>query len=159
MSDYEDSPDLDDLIAEEMSDFEPESRFGSSEPIGAPSVNWRTLNDADARVAWIELRSWIEWFTVRYEISESVVPACWFKHGDLVEELSALHIAHTVAFDASDAGFGPIGWHERLSIAIPRLRHAYAGGCSRGHNKYKSRSWTNTVDEEEWDAWVKKAHA
>lgn len=86
-------------------------------------------------------------------------PVCWFKHGDLVEELSALHLAHTVAFDTSDAGFGPIGWHERLSLAIPRLRRAYAGGCSRGHDRYKPRSWTNAVDEQEWDAWANQAHA
>ena len=159
MSDYDDPPDLDDRIAEEMSDFEPDLRSGSSAPIGTPTVNWRTLKDADARAAWNALRSWVEWFTVRYEISESVVPVCWFKHGDLVEELSALHIAHTVAFDTSDAGFGPIGWHERLSLSIPRLRRAYAGGCSRGHDRYKPRSWTNAVDEQEWDAWANQAHA
>ena len=159
MTEYDDPPDFDDLIAEEMSDFEPGLRSGSSAPIGAWVVNWRTLRDGDARAAWIELRSWVEWFTVRYEISESVVPVCWFKHGNLVEELSALHIAHVVAFDASDAGFGPIGWHERLSLAVPRLRHAYAGGCSRGHDRYKPRSWTDVVDEKEWDAWSNQAHA
>lgn len=159
MSEYDDPPDLDDLMAEEMSDFEPDLRSGSSRPLGTMTVNWRTLKDADARAAWSELRSWVEWFTVRYEISESIVPVCWFKHGDLVEELSALRIAHIVAFDASDAGFGPIGWHERLSLAIPRLRHAYAGGCSRGHDRYKPRSWANAVDEQEWDAWANRAHA
>ena len=159
MTGYEDEPDVDDLLAEEMSAFEPDVRHASSAPLGAHVINWRTLKGADARAAWKELRTWVEWFTVRYRISESVVPACWFKHGQLVEELSALHIAHTAAFDPSDSGFGPIGWHERLSIALPRLNRAYAGGCSRGHDPLKPRSWTGFVDEQEWDAWTNQAHA
>jgi len=159
MTDDGDERDVDDLLAEEMSDFEPDIRYGSSAPLGAQVINWRTLTNAEARAAWKELRAWVEWFTVRYRISESVVPACWYKHGQLVEELSALHIAHTAAFDPSDAGFGPIGWHERLSIALPRLTRAYAGGCSRGHDPLKPRSWTGVVDEQEWDAWTSQAHA
>ena len=159
MTDYEDPPDVDDLMAEEMSDFEPDIRYGTSAPIGARVINWRTLPPQEARAAWGELRAWVEWFTVRYRISESVVPVCWFKHGQLVEELSALHIAHTVAFHTSDAGFGPIGWHERLSLTIPRLARAYAGGCSRGHDPFKPRSWTTVVDEQDWDAWTSQAHA
>lgn len=158
MTEYADPPDYDDLMAAEMSDFEPDDRDGSSAPIGPDVISWRELVDADARAAWTELRAWVEWFTVRYHVSESVVPVCWYKHGDLVEELSALHIAHEAAFDESDAGFGPIGWHERLNLAMPRLRQRYAGGCSRGHTSYKPRSWAN-VDEQEWDAWANQAHA
>lgn len=157
---YEEEPeDLDDALAADLTELNPPDRSGSSAPIGAHIVKWRSLTDADARTAWIQLRDWVEWFTVRYQISESVVPACWFKHGDLVEELSALHTAHTVAFHPSDSGFGPIGWHERLTLALPRLRRAYAGGCSRGHSRYKPRSWTDVVDEQEWEAWTNRAHA
>lgn len=159
MTDYDDPPDLDDVLAEQLSHFHPGERAGSSAPIGSHVVDWGTLKDADARAAWDSLRAWVEWFTVRYQISESLVPVCWFRHGDLVEELSALHTAHTVAFDASDAGFGPIGWHERLSLTLPRLRHEYAGGCTRGHNHRKPRSWANAIDEQEWDAWADRTHA
>ncbi|MEV4775963.1 hypothetical protein LTA6_001893 [Microbacterium sp. LTA6] len=157
MTRYEEPPDLDDLLAAELSDFEPDIRHASSVPLGAHVVNWRTLTDADAREAWDELRAWVEWFSLRYRVSESVVPACWFKHGQLVEELSALHIAHTAAFDPSDAGFGPIGWHERLSLAIPRMNRAYSGGCARGHDAATPRSWV--IDEQEWTAWTSQAHA
>ncbi|WP_396655607.1 hypothetical protein [Microbacterium sp.] len=159
MTDYEEPPDPDELIAAQMSGFDPGDRHGSSGLIGTEVVNWRTLDDAKARAAWNALRSWVEWFTVRYRISESVVPDCWYLHGHLVEELSALHIAHVASFDASDSGYGPIGWHERLSLALPRLGHAYYGGCSRGHTTLKPRSWAGTVDEQEWDAWTSQAHA
>ena len=59
----------------------------------------------------------------------------------------------------TDTGFGPIGWHERLSLALPRLSRAYSGGCARGHDPLKPRSWTAVVDEQEWDAWTNQAHA
>lgn len=159
MTVFEDPPDLDDLLAGSMTGFDPDHRGGSSEPLGVQVVNWSTLTDADAHDAWDRLRGWVEWFTVRYRISESVVPSCWYKHGQLVEELSALHTAHTAAFDPSDAGFGPIGWHERLNLALPRLGKAYSGGCARGHDPLKRRTWTGVVDEQEWDAWTSKAHA
>jgi hypothetical protein len=147
--------DLDFLLREEISDVDFE--IPAASPVSG--VDWRTLTDADARAAWDALREWVEWFTVRYNISESMVPTCWYKHGNLVDELSALHTAHLVAFDPSDTGFGPIRWHEQLSEALPRLRKAYYAQCSRGHDSFKPRPWTNVVDEQEWEGWVSRAHA
>lgn len=154
-----DPDDVDALLARELSGFDPLSRYGSSRPIGGVVVNWRELPDEDAVEHWRALRSWVEWFTVRYNIAISVVPNCWWRHGHLVEELSALHTAHVAAFDPSDAGFGPIGWHERLAIAQPRLSRAYGGGCSNGHKPTRARSWSQATDEQEWQTWTGQAHA
>ncbi|MCR2764995.1 hypothetical protein NQ152_15930 [Microbacterium sp. zg.B48] len=151
--------DVEAQISGEMTAFDPTARHGDSTPLGARIVNWRHLSDADARAVWGELRGWVEWFIIRYRVPESTVPACWWKHGQLVEELSALHTAHTAAFDTSDTGFGPIGWHERLSLALPRLTRAYAGGCSNGHRDITPRSTGSAPDEQEWDAWTSQAHA
>jgi hypothetical protein len=155
MTANEDPLDLDFLLREDISDVD--FMIPATTPTSA--VDWRTLKDAGARPAWDALREWVEWFTVRYNISESMVPTCWYKHDVLVDELSALYVAHLVAFDPSDSGFGPIGWHERLSEAMPRLRHAYFGQCSRGHDSFKARSWTNATDEQGWDGWIKQASA
>jgi len=136
-----------------------QTRDGSSEPIAAEIINWRYLSDYDAERVWEELREWVEWFTSRYYVPPSTVPTCWWKHGQLVEELSALHTAHVVCFDDADTGLGPIGWHERLAIALPRLTRAYGGGCSNGHQDTKPRSWAGTTDERAWTAWTTQAHA
>lgn len=149
--------DIEALLARELAGFDPTTR-GSSAPIGGVVVNWRELDDADAPQAWEQLRAFVEWVTVRYNIPVSVVPNCWYRHPGLVEELSALHSAHTAAFDQSDAGFGPIGWHERFAVAIPRLTRAYGGGCSNGHQATRPRSWTNVIDTQEWDTWATTAH-
>lgn len=151
--------DPDSQLAGEASAFEPDDRQGSSAPIGVKIINWRTLDAAQARDAWAALREWVEWFAIRYRVPQSTLPDCWFQHGQLVEELSALHTAHTASFHASDSGYGPIGWHERLTAALPRMSRAYAGGCSNGHRDITPRSSIGDIDENEWDAWTSQAHA
>lgn len=128
------------------------------DPVGVPPVDWRHLSSGQSRLAWASLREWVEWFTVRYDVPISIVPNCWWRHGHLVEELSALHTAHLAAFDSSDTGDGPIGWHERLTLAQSRLQRAGAG-CTREHNEVRPRSWDAATDEAEWDAWIDQSHA
>jgi hypothetical protein len=150
--------DSDDAIAEDMTNFEPDNRNADSAPIGATITNWRRLTDQDAPAVWNELRDWVEWFTVRFDIPVSTVPPCWWKHPRLVEELSGLHTAHIAGYDHTDSGLGPIDWLERLATAMPRLTRAYAGGCSRGHTDPKPRSWADATDEQEWTVWAQSAH-
>lgn len=151
--------DVDDALAAETTAFEPSARPTDSTRLGAKTFNWRTLGETAAGSAWDALREWVEWFVVRYNVSDRIVPVCWYKHGELVEELSALHIAHGAAFDTSDTGFGPIGWHERRALAMSRLRDVYAGGCSRGHEDRIYRRSIGTVDEQDWAAWITESHA
>lgn len=139
-------------------DFEPLDREQSSELIGGGPVNWRTLSDEVAPEVWQELRAFVEWLTVRYNIDSTTVPNCWFQHSALVEELSALHTAHTASFNAADGGYGPIGWHERLHAWRQRIGKAYSAGCSRTHVASPERSWAGAVDEVEWESWSTTAH-
>lgn len=135
----------------------------SSPTLKPPSIggatNWRTMQDQQSRDEWQALREWVEWVTVRYDISVGLIPACWWKHGALVEELSALHCAHRAAFHSTDTGNGPITWHQHFANALPRLRNAYNGGCTDGHSSRRQRSWARATDEEEWAAWTNQSHA
>lgn len=131
------------------------NRGGSSQPIGSTVINWRNLRDEDAVQAWSDLRDFVEWFCTRYEITSTMVPDCWYKHPNLVEELSALHTAHTVAFDEADGGWGPIGWHERLTVAMGRIRNAYSNTCRNGHAPITPRTWPTQPD---WTSWTTQAH-
>ncbi len=151
--------DIEQLLAQELAGFDPTRRDGSSAPIGGAIINWRELSDEDAPEAWARLRGWVEWVSVRYNIPVSIIPNCWYQHDALVEELSALHTAHLAAFDESDAGFGPIGWHERFAVAMPRLTRAYGGGCSDGHRPLRPRNWSGVIEDQEWETWASTAHA
>ena len=143
--------DIDDVLAEEESDRDPDS-----EEIAAIAVNWRTLPHEDASKKWEELRSWVEWISERYAINESVIPDCWWKHGSLVEELSALQTAWNVSYDTTDAGYGPIGFVERWHNAQARLRQISGGSCTQGHRADRLREFP--VDDE-WRRWTENSHA
>lgn len=153
-----DPDDIDALISAAMAGAEPGRYGASSVPLGAHVVDWRLLEDSEAAAEWRMLRGWVEWFTVRYSIPVSVVPDCWWRHGWLVEELSALYAAHLVSFDPKDTGLGPIGWHEHLALAVPRLQRAGAG-CASGHHSIRDRSWSASTDEDAWNAWITTGHA
>ncbi|MGH1524217.1 hypothetical protein ACRAWC_09340 [Leifsonia sp. L25] len=148
---------LDDLVASLAESWEDQAPRQTPGMLGIRVINWRTLEDEDAPQVWTDLREWVVWFTHRYNIASRKVPPCWFKHGALVEELSALHTAWLVSYDSLDAGYGPIGWHERLAVAIPRLATWYNGECHNGHSELPQTG--DTADLPEWSAWIGRSHA
>lgn len=132
-------------------------RDGVDGMLGAPITRWRDMGDEDAPAAWDELRSFVDWLVGRYEIPSNLIPACWFLHGPVVEELSALRAAWDASFVVdTDGGLGPIGWHERFALVRVRLREAYRGDCSRGGHVEAPESSVN-VDEDEWEKRRRKA--
>lgn len=69
---------------------------------------WRAIDQRDAARLWAELLEWVAWLRHRYQLG-SRVPACWYRHDAVVEELTALMAAHTAAF-----------WCEPDSAELPR---------------------------------------
>lgn len=103
------------------------------------TVNWREVEGQERIDASRALVEWVqEWLIPRYSIKARTIPDCWWKHGDLIEELSALHTAWRVAFDPADAGYGPIGWHERLAAALSR--NTMRARCEGSHRADLARS-------------------
>lgn len=155
-----DPDELEALIEAEIEQYDLQSREDAVALTSAGIINWRELRDEESRAAWADLREWVEWFTSRYQISATVIPDCWWRHGVLVEELSALRTAHCALFSPDDTGLGPIGWHERLPPARERLKVASSSlGCSTGgHSDKKLRDWTHSTDETAWAAWSAQPH-
>ncbi|MGO4535185.1 hypothetical protein [Leifsonia sp. 2MCAF36] len=148
---------LDDLVASLAEEWEDQPPRQSPGMLGIRAINWRTLEDGDAPPVWTDLQDWVAWFTHRYNIATRKIPPCWFKHGALVEELSALHTAWLVSYDSLDAGYGPIGWHERLAVAIPRLATWYNGECHNGHTELPQTG--DDAVPAEWADWIRQSHA
>ena len=132
-----------------------DDRDGDSEVLGAEVVNWRELTDDQAPEIWAQLREWVEWLCSRYNLDTSTVPDCWWKHSPLVEALSAIHTAWLASFDSTDAGYGPIGWHERFAQTCSRLKSHYKGECSRGHTDRPTRIWPADTTDQEWRTWIR----
>ena len=67
-------------------------------------------------------RSWVRWLVTRYCLDHREIPPCWAEHGDLIEELSALHTAHQAAYDPTGPASGPSEWHQVLANTRARLQ-------------------------------------
>lgn len=136
--------DLDALMAqlEASPEFTPEAladRDGVTPMNPQLTVNWRTITEEDRPEACRTLASWVQdWLIPRYGIQAKKIPDCWWQHTDLIEELSALHTAWLVAFAVDDAGWGPIGWHERFAAAL--TRDAFKEKCVDRHRPDPVRS-------------------
>lgn len=149
---------IEDLLADLPAGWEELANDRISGMLGVSVVNWRTLGDGEAASVWTKLGDWVDWFTRRYEIAQRKIPACWYQHAALVEELSALHAAWLVSYDTTDAGYGPIGWHERLNEALNRISTWYNGECRDGHNPSQQRPKAASASDTNWDAWIRTAH-
>jgi hypothetical protein len=94
------------------------------------TYRWREMTAAQAASAWGALAVWVRWLVATYQLTTSVVPDCWWRHPEIVAELYALQRAELASYASDDAGFGPLGFHERLPHAVERLRmHTRTAGC------------------------------
>lgn len=134
--------------------FDLDERDGDDGMLGAQITRWRDMPDEDAPAAWEQLRAFVDWLAERYDLNTALIPACWYRHSVVVEELSALRAAWDASFVVeTDGGLGPIGWHERFALARTRLReYGYSGECERsGHIEAPVR--VIAIDVKDWDDW------
>jgi hypothetical protein len=77
------------------------------EPIEAffSPIHWPTLTAEEAELEWPALRDWVEQLFVRFP-NCSRVPACWWRHNDLVELFSALRDHERASFASGASASG-----------------------------------------------------
>lgn len=99
---------------------------------GAPRpIDWDALTSAEAEVEWLELNQWVNWLRRTYGLPASIVPPFWYRHSELVWELSALHLHWLCAYDPDQHGSAPLGWHRDFDDARRRLRDWVAASGTR----------------------------
>lgn len=99
---------------------------------------WDSLDREAAQQLWAELVDWVGWFRVRYELATEV-PGCWYRHGRMVEELTALMAAHRAAYDQANSADGDVqywpgmaGWHSQyLRPFLAHLGDLGVQGCDQ----------------------------
>lgn len=110
-------------------------RLAESPAVAERPVNWAALDVDRAAEQWRLLTSWIDWLRDRYQLHESV-PACWYAHGAMVEELSALRSAWITAYLDPQASPGdPAIWHDLLERTRSRLHGWDRNGCADGAHR------------------------
>jgi hypothetical protein len=101
----------------------------------AKVIRWADLDAEAAEEAWSGLRRWVSWLLDRYAVKE-VPRGCWWRHGLLVEELTALWLAWQAAFGEKADATSPLIWHEHFDRARDRIRQRLQqqGNCSSGEH-------------------------
>ncbi len=101
-----------------------------------PPWTWRELDAAAAEESWDGLTRFVTWLVSRYDLGD-VVPACWWAHGAITEELTALWAAWNAAYlDPEAPGDAPLSWQERFGLCRTRLAEWDRLACAqRGHRE------------------------
>jgi len=94
------------------------------------AIDWTDLEPDETEDTLDELADWITWVGHRYNLDHRHLPECWAEHGELIEELSALHTAWRRAYAPDALGESPLRWHEQFDSARRRLADWVArSGC------------------------------
>lgn len=98
-------------------------------------VNWAALDTQQAAEKWGLLTDFTDWLRDRYQLHERI-PACWYAHGPLVEEISALRTAWVGAYLDPHARLDqPADWHQLLERTLDRIRDWDRSGCADGSHR------------------------
>ncbi|MFF0494583.1 hypothetical protein ACFYTQ_36665 [Nocardia sp. NPDC004068] len=104
---------------------------------------WRDLDHAETALLWRELAEWTGWLRHRYQLG-SRIPACWWRHEAVVEELTALMAAHEAAYTCSIdqrdmPSEDPAAWHTQwLWPTLERLTQiSDFSGCRPTDCRYR----------------------
>jgi hypothetical protein len=98
-------------------------------------VNWAALDTLAAAEQWGLLIEWTDFLRSRYLLHDAI-PACWYDHPPLVEELSALRCAWVGAFRDPNARAGDaVTWHDMLDRVIARIKRWDRAGCTDGQHR------------------------
>ncbi|MBX9243571.1 hypothetical protein ICW40_01970 [Actinotalea ferrariae] len=107
------------------------------QPSGPPvPLLWAAHTPEEQQHYLDELQTWVTWLADRYRLDGRYVPECWTKHWELIEELSALHLAWEAAYATTSHADAPLTWHERLGHARVRLAEWVArSGCRAAEHR------------------------
>lgn len=85
-------------------------------------IQWSLLTATEAEYEWYALNEWAHWLRKRYRLPAAILPPFWHRHGELVEELSALHLHYLGCFHRDQDGSGPLGWHSDFDLWQKRMQ-------------------------------------
>ncbi|BDH10474.1 hypothetical protein [Streptomyces hygroscopicus] len=138
-------------VVEEAIAVGPQVSGGSGEkdeeegrPVGAP-VCWDDLSAEELAMLWPAFVAWVLWLADKYELVTDQLPRqCWWRHGAVVEELTALWTSHQSAYaSGEDGGSAPYLWQDALARAIERIGRNWLGTCRNGQHKERHReAWS-----------------
>jgi hypothetical protein len=77
-----------------------------------------------------QLAGWVDWMQERYASTGDWLRPCWWRHGFVVEELSALRTSWLGVYSADEpaAATAALTWHEQAEKCRDRIRRTISTG-------------------------------
>jgi hypothetical protein len=112
----------------------------STAPKSGVAHVWRTLTPTEAAHAWDTLTGWVDWLVNRYSLDDTL-PACWYRHGPMVDELDALRASWVAAYlDPAARPTDSAYWLDLLHRTLDRIGDWDRYGCAAGTHHDDSSS-------------------
>jgi hypothetical protein len=95
-------------------------------PACIPTVSVPTAEGIDLE----HLAGWVDWMQERYASTGDWLRPCWWRHGFVVEELSALRTSWLGVYSADEppAPTAALTWHEQAEKCRDRIRRTISTG-------------------------------
>lgn len=118
-----------------------------------PWWNWQNLGVTEAAAMWRDLSAWVGWLRGRYPTGWWL-PGCWYRHSELVEELTAAWVAWLAAYTDPEAKpTAGLAWHSDMSLLAGRASSLYrldrCIGKTSHHESEFSPYEASAVDDDE----------
>jgi hypothetical protein len=111
-------------------------------------VDWSEVSGAERLAAWHALAAFVEALVYRHQMHVEVA-SCWWRHSDVVEELSALWQFRQFSFGEDADLNGAMQWQDALDRGRSRLRLLLVS-CRDGHvdTSMAGRPWMTDAGRE-----------
>ncbi|WUI00397.1 hypothetical protein OHR68_00780 [Spirillospora sp. NBC_00431] len=112
-------------------------------------INWMRLAGDERRQVWMDLARFVEDLVLRYKMQLELMP-CWWKHNDVVEELTALWQIHRATFRPGSAPNANLQWLNTLYGSRKRMTAVFMS-CREGHIDSALDGWLSGADRQEFE--------
>nr|WP_246220890.1 DUF4913 domain-containing protein [Phytoactinopolyspora mesophila] len=114
------------------------------------------MSGDDYERTFVDLAGWVRRVAIRYQLDSRELPPCWWRHGALIEELTALWGSWEVAYSDRQSASAMADWHSIFNETRTRLREwTSRTGCSaREHRGGTTPPWADDLYNHWWSEFI-----
>ncbi|WP_433463965.1 hypothetical protein [Spirillospora sp. CA-128828] len=129
-----------DHIVHRVAQLEAAVEERAASPRAGTPIIWHKLQPDLAAALWEPFTQWVVWLADTYALTVHQLPRCWYQHGGVIQELTALWTSWLSAHDRDkgDAGAAVYLWQDALGRALDRFSK-WLGQCVNGSHKPRDR--------------------
>lgn len=143
---------------EELPSQEPDEESAEPRHPEGLGKRYRDLTSEERPAVMADLREFVYWLMATWELSKDVIPPCWYRHQELVEELYAMRVSEESAYGSGSPTPAPgFSLMPYIAAMISRIRSeaSHWTPCVMNKQHQETSAWRPLVyDESDWASWL-----